>query len=179
MQSQNTAPTTTVPALVQQPQIQPQIQIRQPASPPQTVPKQQPQKIILHQVNQTPIISQTPITIATTTTQPSSVPGLSIQQLQQLLTQQVVKTENTNVVIATTPAVPQPVPTVAPSTNIQVVDNDKVPISRLQSPPQKGGLPPKGEKRTAHNAIEKRYRLSINDKILELKDLVCGKEAKV
>ncbi len=61
---------------------------------------------------------------------------------------------------------------------VQVMDtSEKVPINRISrqaSPP-----PPKGEKRTAHNAIEKRYRLSINDKILELKDLIAGPEAKV
>ncbi|ELT88175.1 hypothetical protein CAPTEDRAFT_165299 [Capitella teleta] len=58
--------------------------------------------------------------------------------------------------------------------------DDKVPINRLTkvvgSPLLNGG---RGEKRTAHNAIEKRYRLSINDKIIELKDLVVGPEAKL
>lgn len=40
--------------------------------------------------------------------------------------------------------------------------------------------PPKeGERRTTHNIIEKRYRSSINDKIIELKDLVMGTDAKV
>ncbi|XP_062999304.1 sterol regulatory element-binding protein 1 isoform X2 [Elgaria multicarinata webbii] len=59
-----------------------------------------------------------------------------------------------------------------------MVDTDKLPINRLTA-----GKPlvsqNKGEKRTAHNAIEKRYRSSINDKISELKVLVVGTEAKL
>ena len=35
------------------------------------------------------------------------------------------------------------------------------------------------EKRTAHNAIERRYRSSINDKIIELKNIVVGENAKL
>ena len=37
----------------------------------------------------------------------------------------------------------------------------------------------KTEKRSAHNAIERRYRTSINDKIVELKNLVVGPDTKV
>jgi len=36
-----------------------------------------------------------------------------------------------------------------------------------------------GEPKSAHNAIEKRYRLSINDRIIELRDLIAGKDSKV
>ncbi|XP_026106929.1 sterol regulatory element-binding protein 2-like isoform X2 [Carassius auratus] len=42
-----------------------------------------------------------------------------------------------------------------------------------------GGVVKEGEKRTTHNIIEKRYRSSINDKILELRDLVMGSDAKM
>ncbi|XP_059420336.1 sterol regulatory element-binding protein 2-like isoform X3 [Carassius carassius] len=42
-----------------------------------------------------------------------------------------------------------------------------------------GGVVKEGEKRTTHNIIEKRYRSSINDKILELRDLVMGSDANM
>ncbi|KAG8194771.1 hypothetical protein JTE90_017213 [Oedothorax gibbosus] len=37
----------------------------------------------------------------------------------------------------------------------------------------------KGEKKNAHNAIERRYRSSINDKIIELKNMIVGADAKL
>ncbi|XP_038618779.1 sterol regulatory element-binding protein 1 [Tachyglossus aculeatus] len=60
-----------------------------------------------------------------------------------------------------------------------MVDADKLPINRLATSGKTPTMQSKGEKRTAHNAIEKRYRSSINDKIVELKDLVVGTEAKL
>ncbi|XP_071241933.1 sterol regulatory element-binding protein 2-like isoform X3 [Salvelinus alpinus] len=42
-----------------------------------------------------------------------------------------------------------------------------------------GGVMKEGERRTTHNIIEKRYRSSINDKILELRDLVMGGDTKM
>ncbi|KAL7829926.1 hypothetical protein AOLI_G00308110 [Acnodon oligacanthus] len=75
---------------------------------------------------------------------------------------------------------------------------DKLPIKQLQSGPTHsggvtrtvveqstavttatGGVVKEGERRTTHNIIEKRYRSSINDKILELRDLVMGSDAKM
>jgi sterol regulatory element-binding transcription factor 1 len=43
--------------------------------------------------------------------------------------------------------------------------------------PTDNGMQP--VKKSSHNAIERRYRNSINDKILELKNLIAGEEAKV
>ncbi|NWV81181.1 SRBP1 protein, partial [Dasyornis broadbenti] len=60
-----------------------------------------------------------------------------------------------------------------------VVDAEKLPINRLAPSGKPVLVQTRGEKRTAHNAIEKRYRSSINDKIVELKDLVVGTEAKL
>lgn len=54
---------------------------------------------------------------------------------------------------------------------------DKIPISKLAPGKQEGNGKP--VTRTNHNAIEKRYRNSINEKIQEMKDLVCGPETKV
>jgi hypothetical protein len=48
-------------------------------------------------------------------------------------------------------------------------------IGIVDSPIKKAKVP----KRTAHNAIEKKYRSSINDKIIELKVRVAGPEVKV
>ncbi|KAH8274542.1 hypothetical protein KR044_008606 [Drosophila immigrans] len=52
------------------------------------------------------------------------------------------------------------------------VSNAKVAIQRVQPKV-------KEVKRSAHNAIERRYRTSINDKITELKNLVVGEPAKL
>lgn len=59
---------------------------------------------------------------------------------------------------------------------------DKLAISRMgpYTPPQEPlSDSMKPEKQKAHNAIEKRYRMSINDKINELKNMLVGTEAKV
>lgn len=57
-----------------------------------------------------------------------------------------------------------------------MVDSEKVFINWLNN---FNKVFKKGEKRISYNVIEKRYRLSINDKIIELKDLVVGIEVKV
>ncbi|SPP77237.1 sterol regulatory element-binding protein 1 [Drosophila guanche] len=69
------------------------------------------------------------------------------------------------------------VPVLAPSPATEATNQSvtgKVPINRVQ---------PKVKevygKRSAHNAIERRYRTSINDKIIELKNLVVGDQAKL
>ncbi|KAL1509606.1 hypothetical protein ABEB36_004316 [Hypothenemus hampei] len=57
-----------------------------------------------------------------------------------------------------------------------MMDSEKVPINRM---PQGKETKVKEVKRSAHNAIERKYRTSINDKIVELKNIVVGEEAKL
>lgn len=80
----------------------------------------------------------------------------------------------------------QPIHTLLNTTNGQilttgiplVIDTDsKVPINRM--PTQVKDTKVKEVKRSAHNAIERKYRTSINDKISELKNIVVGVDAKL
>lgn len=60
-----------------------------------------------------------------------------------------------------------------------MMGQDKVPIKQVPGGVKQLEPPKEGERRTTHNIIEKRYRSSINDKIIELKDLVMGTDAKM
>ncbi|XP_041972661.1 sterol regulatory element-binding protein 1 [Aricia agestis] len=56
-----------------------------------------------------------------------------------------------------------------------VLDGDKIAFAHHPN----GQPKVKEVKRSAHNAIERRYRTSINDKIVELKNMLVGEEAKL
>ncbi|KAM4722176.1 sterol regulatory element-binding protein 2 [Rhinophrynus dorsalis] len=60
-----------------------------------------------------------------------------------------------------------------------MMGQEKMPIKQAPGSLKQPEVPKEGERRTTHNIIEKRYRSSINDKIIELKDLVMGTDAKM
>ncbi|KAJ8682097.1 hypothetical protein QAD02_017889 [Eretmocerus hayati] len=60
-----------------------------------------------------------------------------------------------------------------------VLDTDKIQINRINTNTHATVPKVKEVKRSAHNAIERRYRTSINDKIIELKNIVVGVDAKL
>ncbi|EFA01599.1 sterol regulatory element-binding protein 1 [Tribolium castaneum] len=147
----------------------------------------------IQQNNQQHIILQpNPKSEQITKTQPVIVQNLNqipSDKMQQLLLQaKIVKTNpQPTVMYATTAASPQPSLHTLVNSGTQILTTgiplvldteNKVPINRI---PQGTGKEPKVKevKRSAHNAIERKYRTSINDKIVELKNIVVGTEAKL
>ncbi|KAM9745644.1 sterol regulatory element-binding protein 2 isoform 1-T2 [Menidia menidia] len=150
------------------------------------------------QMQQVPVLVQQPQILKTdslvlTTLKPDGTQVLSTMQSPTGITTLTTPIQNTAL----------QVPTLMGSnilTTVPVVmGGDKLPIKQLQQgssngtcgvrpsmeqSQMSGGLGPgvvvkEGERRTTHNIIEKRYRSSINDKIVELRDLVMGNDAKM
>ncbi|CAH0385967.1 unnamed protein product [Bemisia tabaci] len=60
-----------------------------------------------------------------------------------------------------------------------VLDAENFALNQIPGTNVSMKFPKKEGKRNSHNAIERRYRTSINDKIIELKDMIVGTEAKL
>ncbi|XP_017470725.1 PREDICTED: sterol regulatory element-binding protein 2 isoform X2 [Rhagoletis zephyria] len=115
-----------------------------------------------------------------TTNQTEKLNQTGISTIGKLQTDQHFLIENNSAMIFSTAAVSSTTVVGGPSIVSQIpvifepaltVEN-KIPINRIQ--PKK-----KEVKRSAHNAIERRYRTSINEKISELKSLIIGESAKL
>ncbi|XP_037544819.1 sterol regulatory element-binding protein 2 [Nematolebias whitei] len=155
---------------------------------------------VQQQVQQVPVLVQQPQILKTeslvlTTLKADGTQVLSTMQSPTGITTLTTPIQNTAL----------QVPTLMGSnilTTVPVVmggGGDKLPIKQLppvstcthaarssveQNPMMAGTMGPgvvikEGERRTTHNIIEKRYRSSINDKIVELRDLVMGNDAKM
>uniref|UniRef100_A0A8C3TNS8 Sterol regulatory element-binding protein 2 n=1 Tax=Catharus ustulatus TaxID=91951 RepID=A0A8C3TNS8_CATUS len=182
--------------------LQPQVQSLvtssqvQPVTIQQQVQTVQAQRVLTQAANGT-IQTLTPATVQT-------VAAPQVQQVPVLVQPQIIKTDSLvlttlktdgNPVMAAVQnpaltALTAPIQTTALQTLVGsngtilttmpvMVGQEKVPIKQVPGGVKQPEPPKEGERRTTHNIIEKRYRSSINDKIIELKDLVMGTDAKM
>ncbi|KAI5618645.1 sterol regulatory element-binding protein 2, partial [Silurus asotus] len=180
-------------------------QVLQPQVQPMAI---QHQRVLTPATQTIQTISATPTTVHTVTPQVQQVPViLLVHQPQILKTDSLVLTTMQNPTGITTLTTPLQTAVQVPTlmggnilTTVPVMmgGGDKVPIKQLPAAPTQcasvpragqeqgtvvgmgvGGVVKEGERRTTHNIIEKRYRSSINDKILELRDLVMGNDTKM
>uniref|UniRef100_A0A096M7F8 Sterol regulatory element-binding protein 2 n=1 Tax=Poecilia formosa TaxID=48698 RepID=A0A096M7F8_POEFO len=152
------------------------------------------------QVQQVPVLVQQPQILKTdslvlTTLKPDGTQVLSTMQSPAGITTLTTPIQNTALQVPT--LMGSNILTTVP---VMMGGGDKLPIKQLQagcapcataartsmdhSPVSTGAagqgvVVKEGERRTTHNIIEKRYRSSINDKIVELRDLVMGNDAKM
>lgn len=121
-------------------------------------------------------------TTATEAPQPVLIQNLPADKMQLLLQGKVLKTEPQVMYTTSVTNKTNTIPLVNGGGQILatsiplVLDSDKVAINRLA---QTKEPKVKEVKRSAHNAIERKYRTSINDKIVELKNIIVGVDAKV
>uniref|UniRef100_A0A8D0GNT8 Sterol regulatory element-binding protein 2 n=1 Tax=Sphenodon punctatus TaxID=8508 RepID=A0A8D0GNT8_SPHPU len=182
--------------------LQPQVQSLvtssqvQPVAIQQQVQTVQAQRVLTHAANGT-IQTLTPTTVQT-------VAASQVQQVPVLVQPQIIKTDSLvlttlkadgNPVMAAVQnpaltALTAPIQTTALQTLVgsngtilttmpMMMGQEKVAIKQVPGGTKQPEPPKEGERRTTHNIIEKRYRSSINDKIIELKDLVMGTDAKM
>ncbi|XP_054891440.1 sterol regulatory element-binding protein 2 isoform X2 [Poeciliopsis prolifica] len=152
------------------------------------------------QMQQVPVLVQQPQILKTdslvlTTLKPDGTQVLSTMQSPAGITTLTTPIQNTALQVPT--LMSSNILTTVP---VMMGGGDKLPIKQLQpgsapcttaarpsmeqSPVSAGAagqgvVVKEGERRTTHNIIEKRYRSSINDKIVELRDLVMGSDAKM
>ncbi|CAN9505758.1 unnamed protein product [Ophioblennius macclurei] len=155
---------------------------------------------VQQQVQQVPVLVQQPQILKTdslvlTTLKPDGTQVLSTMQSPTGITTLTTPIQNTALQVPT--LMSSNILTTVP---VMMGGGEKLPIKQLQpgSPHNAntarqtmdhshlaggmigpGGVVKEGERRTTHNIIEKRYRSSINDKIVELRDLVMGNDAKM
>ncbi|ETE63083.1 Sterol regulatory element-binding protein 2, partial [Ophiophagus hannah] len=183
--------------------LQPQVQSLVTSSQVQPVAIQQQVQTVQAQRLLTQSTSGTIQTLTPATVQAVAAP--QVQQVPVLVQPQIIKTDSLvlttlktdgNSVMAAVQnpalaAITTPIQTTALQTLVggngtilttmpmMMGGQEKMPIKQVPNNTKQPEPPKEGERRTTHNIIEKRYRSSINDKIIELKDLVMGTDAKM